>query len=89
MTVGQTTYYVVSWIDHQRRDRGRGPRTREYGTASSKQAAIRLAERVLPPDAESSSRPCTEPCTTATRRAHSISPAGVGSHQRRRVAGSV
>lgn len=52
MTVGQTTYYVVSWIDHQRRDRGRGPRTREYGTASSKQAAIRLAERVLPPDAE-------------------------------------
>ncbi len=52
MTVGQTTYYVVSWIDHQRRDRGRGPRTREYGTASSKQAAIRLAERVLPPDVE-------------------------------------
>ncbi len=52
MTVGQTTYYVVSWVDHQRRDRGREPRTREYGTASSKQGAIRLAERILPPDAE-------------------------------------
>ncbi|MDP9022012.1 MAG: hypothetical protein M3N57_04770 [Actinomycetota bacterium] len=47
-----TTYYVVSWVDHQRRDRAPFPLTREYGTTSSKQAAIRLAERLLPPDAE-------------------------------------
>ncbi|MBW3576366.1 MAG: hypothetical protein KY462_01235 [Actinobacteria bacterium] len=47
-----TTYYVVAWVDHQRRDRAPVPRTRGYGTASSKQAAIRLAERLLPPDAE-------------------------------------
>lgn len=46
------TYFVVSWVDHELRDRAAGPRTREYGTASSKQAAIRLAERVLPPGAE-------------------------------------
>ncbi len=47
-----TTYILVSWTDHQRQHRGRPPTTREYGTASSKQAAIRLAARVLPPDAE-------------------------------------
>jgi hypothetical protein len=32
--------------------RGRPPATREYGTASSEQAAIRLTERLLPLDAE-------------------------------------
>ncbi|MDP8931673.1 MAG: hypothetical protein M3O70_24680 [Actinomycetota bacterium] len=48
----RTTYFVVSWTDHQRRDRASAPRTREYGTVSSKQAAIRLAEKLLPPDAE-------------------------------------
>ncbi len=47
-----TTYILVSWTDQQRQHRGSPPTTREYGTASSKQAAIRLAERVLPPDAE-------------------------------------
>jgi hypothetical protein len=47
-----TRYYLVSWTDHQRKGRGQAPTTREYGTASSKQAAIRLAERLLPPDAE-------------------------------------
>jgi hypothetical protein len=47
-----TTYYVVSWTDHQRRHRGRRPTTREYGTTSTLQAAIRLAERLLPPDSE-------------------------------------
>lgn len=47
-----TSYFVVSWRDHERKDRARRPTTGEYGTASSKQAAIRLAERVLPPDAE-------------------------------------
>jgi hypothetical protein len=46
----RTRYFVVSWVDHDRRDRDGG--TRVYGEASSKQAAIRLAERVLPPDAE-------------------------------------
>lgn len=47
-----TIYIVVSWADQQLGDRARSPRTREYGSASTKQAAIRLAERVLPPDAE-------------------------------------
>jgi hypothetical protein len=47
-----TRYYLVSWTDHQRQGRGRPPTTREYGTASSKQAAIRLAERLLPPGTE-------------------------------------
>jgi hypothetical protein len=47
-----TTYDLVSWTDHRRQGRGRAPTTREYGTASSKQAAIRLAQRLLPPDAE-------------------------------------
>jgi hypothetical protein len=47
-----TTYYLVSWTDHQRRHRARRPTTREYGTTSTLQAAIRLAERLLPPDSE-------------------------------------
>jgi hypothetical protein len=47
-----TTYILVSWTDHQHQHRGRPPTTREYGTANSQQAAIRLAEHVLPPDAE-------------------------------------
>jgi hypothetical protein len=58
-----TTYFLVSWTDHQRKSRGRPPTTREYGTASSKQAAIRLAERLLPPDAE-------YVITTLTRTVH-------------------
>jgi hypothetical protein len=48
----RTTYYVVSWVDHPRRGRGPSSGTRVYGTATTKQAAIRLAERVLPADAE-------------------------------------
>ncbi len=48
----RTSYFVVSWVDHRRRDRAPAPTTREYGTASTKQAAIRLAERVLPPGVE-------------------------------------
>jgi hypothetical protein len=44
-----TRYYLVSWTDHQRKGRGRPPTTREYGTASSKQAAIRLADGSYPP----------------------------------------
>jgi hypothetical protein len=47
-----TTYYLVSWTDQERKSRGRPPTTREYGTASSKQAATRLAERLLPPVTE-------------------------------------
>jgi hypothetical protein len=47
-----TTYFLASWVDHRARDKDRWPTTREYGTASSKQAAIRLAERLLPPGAE-------------------------------------
>jgi hypothetical protein len=58
-----TRYYLVSWTDHQRKSRGRRPTTREYGTASSKQAAIRLAERLLPRDAE-------YVITTLTRTVH-------------------
>lgn len=46
----RTRYFVVSWGDHNRRNRNGG--TREYGEAASKQAAIRLAERVLPPEVE-------------------------------------
>lgn len=46
-------YFVVSWVDHGLRDRAPGGTTREYGSASSKQAAmIRLAERVLAPDVD-------------------------------------
>jgi hypothetical protein len=59
----RTRYIVVSWVDQQRRNRGRYPATREYGIASTKQAAIRLAERVLPPDADYI-------ITTATRTVH-------------------
>ena len=43
-----STYYVIAWTHNQQQPRGRRP-VREYGTASSKQAAIHLAERVLPP----------------------------------------
>ena len=50
--MSNTTYYIVSWVDPQRRERTPFPRTREYGTETSKQAAIRLAERALPPDAD-------------------------------------
>jgi hypothetical protein len=59
----RTRYIVVSWVEQQRRNRGRYPATREYGIASTKQAAIRLAERVLPPDADYI-------VTTATRTVH-------------------
>jgi hypothetical protein len=45
-------YIVVSWVDPRGQERGRHPAMREYGVASTKQAAIRLAERTLPPDAE-------------------------------------
>lgn len=49
--MGNTTYYVIAWVDQKRRERAPFPRTRECGTATSKQAAIRLAEQILPPDA--------------------------------------
>lgn len=44
----RTIYILVSWVDPRRRHSG----TREYGSKSTKQAAIRLAERVLPPDTD-------------------------------------
>lgn len=47
-----TTYFLVSWVDHRARDKAQRPTLREYGTAGSKQAAIRLAARLLPPGAE-------------------------------------
>jgi hypothetical protein len=47
-----TRYFLVSWVDHERKGRAPRPTTREYGTTTTKQAAIRLAERVLPPEAE-------------------------------------
>ena len=47
-----STYYVIAWTHDPQQPRGRRPVPREYGTASSKQAAIRLAERLLPPEAE-------------------------------------
>lgn len=59
----RTRYIVVSWVDQRRQNGQRNPATREYGAASSKQAAIRLAERVLPPDAEYI-------VTTVTRTVH-------------------
>ena len=59
----RTRYIVVSWADQRRQSPGRRPATREYGVASTKQAAIRLAERTLPPDAEYI-------VTTATRTVH-------------------
>jgi uncharacterized protein (DUF1810 family) len=59
----RTRYIVVSWADHRRRGLEHSPATREYGVASTKQAAIRLAERTLPPDAEYI-------VTTATRTVH-------------------
>jgi hypothetical protein len=71
-----TTYYLVSWTDHQRRHRGRRPTTREYGTTSTLQAAIRLAERLLPPDSE-------YVITTLSRTVHhdQTPPAGHGTHR--------
>ena len=59
----RTRYIVVSWVDQRRQNGQRNPATREYGVASSKQAAIRLAERTLPPDAQYI-------VTTATRTVH-------------------
>ena len=59
----RTRYIVVSWADQRRQGLGPSPATREYGVASTKQAAIRLAERVLPPDAEYI-------VTTATQTVH-------------------
>ncbi|WP_052667150.1 hypothetical protein [Nitriliruptor alkaliphilus] len=47
-----TRYFLVSWVDHQRKGRAPRPTTREYGATTTKQAAIRLAENVLPPDAD-------------------------------------
>lgn len=47
-----TTYFLLSWVDHSARGKASRPTLREYGTAGSKQAAIRLAERLLPPGAE-------------------------------------
>jgi hypothetical protein len=46
------TYIVVSGTDHHARDKGGRLTVREYGSATTKNVAIRLAERVLPPDAE-------------------------------------
>jgi hypothetical protein len=70
-----TTYYLVSWTDHQCKHRGRRPTTREYGTTSTLQAAIRLAERLLPPDSE-------YVITTLSRTVHhgQTPPAGHGPH---------
>jgi len=59
----RTRYIVVSWVDQRHQERGGNPATREYGVASSKQAAIRLAERKLSPGAEYI-------VTTATRTVH-------------------
>ena len=59
----RTRYIVISWADQRRQNRGRTPATREYGLTGTKQAAIRLAERVLPPDADYI-------VTTATRTVH-------------------
>jgi hypothetical protein len=59
----RTRYIVISWADPRRQGRGRNPATREYGIASTKQAAIRLAERTLPPGADYI-------VTTATRTVH-------------------
>ena len=59
----RTRYIAVSWVDQQSQRGKRNPATREYGVASTKQAAIRLAERMLPPDANYI-------VTTATRTVH-------------------
>ena len=59
----RTRYIVISWTDPRRQGRGRSRATREYGIASTKQAAIRLAERTLPPGADYI-------VTTATRTVH-------------------
>ena len=42
-----TTFSVISWIDPNDRDRTERRWTRAYGTAPTKQDAIRLAEEVL------------------------------------------
>lgn len=73
-----TRYYVVSWVDPRPTRRASDRRTREYGAASTKQAAIRFAERVLPPDAEFI-------VTTRTKTVHHgrTPPAGRVARQRR------
>lgn len=43
-----TRYYLVSWADPSNPKSG----TREYGTTTTKQAAIRRADKVLPPGTE-------------------------------------
>jgi len=48
----RSRYLVVSWVDPTPTRRAKDTRTREYGSATTKQAAIRLAERLLPPDAD-------------------------------------
>ncbi len=66
-----TTYFVVSWTDPTRRENAPSPTTREYGSTTSKQAAIRLAQRVLPPDTEylvTTLRRTVHWGTTASRR---------------------
>lgn len=60
-----TRYFVVSWTDPHPRDRSARRTTCEYGEPSTKQAAIRLAERVLPPDTDYVITTCTPLCTTA------------------------
>lgn len=60
-----TTYYVISWVDHDRQHHAANP-TREYGTASSKQAAaIRLPNGSCRSTPTTSSPPSTAPSTTA------------------------
>ena len=59
----RTRSLVIYWVDQRRRSPGRPPTAREYGTTRTKQAAIRLAERVLPPDADYI-------VTTVTRTVH-------------------
>ena len=59
----RTRYVVTSWVDQRHQNGARNPATREYGVASTKQAAIRLAERILPPDVDYI-------VTTATRTVH-------------------
>jgi hypothetical protein len=73
-----TRYFLVSWVDHERKGRAPRPTTREYGTTTTKQAAIRLAERILPPEAE-------YVVTTLSRTVHQgRTPAGPRAHSRGR-----
>lgn len=54
-----TTYVVLSWIDPSRPGYHDGiSATREYGSAETKQAAINLAERTLPPGGEATQVLC-------------------------------